>query len=102
MTLREFAAFDADQSEKWELIEGCPYMSPSPTGPHNKLAGQLTHFVETVLTDSAGWYVVYDTSVRLAASESEVRPDVAAYRKDELKDPGQLPFRRGGSQFSGV
>lgn len=93
MTLREFAAFDADQSEKWELIEGCPYMSPSPTGPHNKLAGLLTHFVETVLTDSAGWYVVHDTSVRLAANESEVRPDVAAYRKEELKDPSQLPFR---------
>lgn len=93
MTLREFAAFDADQSEKWELVEGTPCMTPSPTGPHNKLAGHLTHFVESVLTDAAGWYVVYDTSVRLAANESEVRPDVAAYRKDDLKDPGLLPFR---------
>ncbi len=93
MTLREFAAFEADQPEKWELIEGVPYITPSPTGPHNDLAAELRTLALRCLKPSEEWYVVLDASVRLEPTASEVRPDVAVYRKGELKDPEQLPYR---------
>jgi Uma2 family endonuclease len=93
MTLREFEAFDTNPDEKWELIEGAPYMSPTANGPHQNLAGQLWAFVSSVLTVDGGWFVLPDTSTRFGDIKTEVRPDVAAFRQDEVKDPRAIPIR---------
>lgn len=93
MTLREFEAFDTDQSEKWELIEGIPCMTPSPASPHQHLTGLLFARLLVELPEQSGWYLLLDTSVRFAGHDSEVRPDIAAYRQDHIKDKDELPLR---------
>lgn len=92
MTLREFATFDADQTEKWELLEGTPCMTPSPASPHQHLAGLLFSRLISELSPQAGWYLLLDTSVRFASHDSEVRPDLAAYRQDAIKNKDDLPL----------
>lgn len=93
MTLREFEAFDTDPDEKWELIQGVPYMAPSGSASHNDLAFYLCQHIKRVLTVVDGWYVVEDTSVRFPQLQTEVRPDVAAYRVDEIARPHTVPLR---------
>jgi Uma2 family endonuclease len=94
MSLRDFAAFErARPGEKWELIEGVPFMAPSASGPHNKLAHLLALFLEERLTDAAGWYTVVDTSTQPSGLTSEVRPDVAAYRKQDIDNPAKVPMK---------
>jgi Uma2 family endonuclease len=93
MTLREFAAFDTNPDEKWELVEGVPFMSPSGSAPHNNLAFYLCQYLTRRLTVTDGWYVVQDTSVRFAHLQTEVRPDVAAYRRDEIQQRNSVPLR---------
>jgi len=92
MTLREFAAFDTDPDQKWELIAGAPFMTPSPASPHNDLAAELRNFVRTALSPEHGWYVILDRSVRLPIADTEVRPDVAAYRQSELSETDTGPL----------
>jgi Uma2 family endonuclease len=94
MTLREFEGFERVRpNEKWELIEGAPFMAPSAAAPHNKLAQVIATYLEGMLSDAAGWFVTMDTSVRFGAQSSEVRPDVAAYRKQDIPDVAEVPLR---------
>ncbi|MBK8206037.1 MAG: Uma2 family endonuclease [Planctomycetes bacterium] len=93
MTLREFEAFDTNPDEKWELIEGVPCMTPTANAPHNKLAQVLANTIESILATTTGWYVVLDTSARFGDIKTEVRPDVAAFRQNEIKDPRVVPIR---------
>lgn len=93
MTLREFEAFDTNPDEKWELIEGVPFMTPTASGAHQNLAGTLWAFISRILTVDRGWYVITDTSARFGDIRTEVRPDVAAYRQDDVKDPRTVPLR---------
>ncbi|MBX3474714.1 MAG: Uma2 family endonuclease [Planctomycetes bacterium] len=91
MTLREFEAFDVDPDQKWELIEGVAFMTQSPTGPHNDLAAELRNFVRGALSPDHGWYVILDRSVRLPIADTELRPDLAAYRQADLGDESTGP-----------
>ena len=93
MTLREFEAFDTEQDENWELVEGVPYMAPSARAPHNNLARLLCAYIESILTIADGWYSVVDTSARFPERQSQVRPDVATYKQADLKDPNRIPIR---------
>jgi len=94
MTLRQFEAFERDhQDERWELIEGTPAMTPSPTNSHQDLSFEICAYLRSVLTSKAGWFVVPDVSLRLSTLMSEVRPDVAAYLQKDLKDRSTFPIR---------
>lgn len=93
MTLREFEAFDTNPDEKWELIDGVPFMTPSARLPHNELLDALKFFLLQHLKPIGAWTVARDTSVRIPKFTSELRPDLAAYLRTDLVSPKVFPIK---------
>lgn len=61
MTLVEFEAFYDEQpeGERWELIDGIPVMSPSPTEIHQVIAGNIAYELGRIERDrGAQWRVI--------------------------------------------
>ncbi len=61
MTIEEFLAFTEDRpdDEKWELIEGVPVMSPSPTDVHQLIVGNIIASLwQLAVANEATWLVM--------------------------------------------
>lgn len=80
MTIEEFLAFTDTRpdGEKWELIEGVPVMSPSPTDGHQLIVGNvIIGLGQAGLAAGASWLVMPGTGTRVPASERSLpQPDV--------------------------
>lgn len=80
MTIEEFLAFtDArPDGEKWELIEGMPIMSPSPTDVHQLSVGNIIASLWHLgFSTGASWLVMPGTGTRVPISERSLpQPDV--------------------------
>lgn len=80
MTIEEFLAFTETRPdrEKWELIEGVPTMSPSPTDIHQLIVGNIIICLgQQGLASGASWFVMPGTGTRVPASARSLpEPDV--------------------------
>lgn len=80
MTIEEFLAFTDGRpdAEKWELIEGMPVMSPSPTDVHQLIVGNIIIALGGIaLARNASWLVMPGTGTRVPISERSLpQPDV--------------------------
>lgn len=80
MTIEEFLAFTDGRpdGEKWELIEGMPIMSPSPTDVHQLIVGNIIIVLGGIaLQRNASWLVMPGTGTRVPISERSLpQPDV--------------------------
>ena len=80
MTIEEFLAFTdtRPQEERWELIEGVPVLSPSPTDYHQIVASNITTFLMNAKADSgASWFPMIGTGTKVPASAHSLpEPDV--------------------------
>jgi len=80
MTIEEFLAFTEDRpdEERWELIEGVPVMSLSPTDVHQLIVGNVIVLLgQHALEKNAAWLVMPGTGTRVpASSRSLPQPDV--------------------------
>ena len=80
LTIEEFLAFTAErpEGERWELIEGVAYMSPSPTDVHQLIVSNIGHLLrnEKVRT-RASWFALMGVGTRVPASPNSLpQPDV--------------------------
>ena len=80
MTVEEFLAFydSRPDGERWELIEGQPFMSPSPTEWHQVIAGNLIMTLGTnKLSTGASWVPMLGIGTRVPVSPNSLpQPDV--------------------------
>lgn len=80
MTIEEFLAFtdQRPEGEKWELIEGMPVMSPSPTDVHQLIVGNIIAYLWNLAVNAdASWLVMPGTGTRVPISERSLpQPDV--------------------------
>ncbi len=80
MTIEEFLAFTDTRpdDEKWELIEGIPVMSPSPTDVHQLIVGNLIIALGRAADVSgATWLIMPGTGTRVPISRHSLpEPDV--------------------------
>ena len=83
MTIEEFLAFyeARPDGEKWELIEGEPVMSPSPTDWHQVIAGNIFAALATgKVANGASWIPALGVGTRVPASlRSLPEPDVMVF-----------------------
>jgi Uma2 family endonuclease len=80
MTIEEFLAFTdtRPQEEHWELIEGVPVMSPSPTDYHQMIVTNISVFLMRAKVEmGATWLAMSGTGTRVPASKNSLpQPDV--------------------------
>jgi Uma2 family endonuclease len=80
MTIEEFLAFADAQpdGEKWELIEGMAYMSPSPVDWHQMVVGNIVHVLLSFKAETgATWRAMPGVGTRVPVSPKSLpRPDV--------------------------
>jgi Uma2 family endonuclease len=80
MTIEEFLAFTETrpEDEKWELIEGVPVMSPSPTDVHRPIVGNIIIVLGQIAAGTdASWYIMPGTGTRVPVSKHSLpEPDV--------------------------
>jgi Uma2 family endonuclease len=83
MTIEEFLAFYEQRpaGEKWELIEGEPVLSPSPTDWHQVIANNTgAALVVAALSTNARWVPAQGVSTRVPASPRSLpQPDVMVF-----------------------
>ena len=80
MTIEEFLAFTdtRPQEEHWELIEGVPVLSPSPTDYHQIVVTNVATFLMRAKVErNASWFPMIGTGTRVPASANSLpEPDV--------------------------
>jgi Uma2 family endonuclease len=80
MTIEEFLAFTdtRPQEEHWELIEGLPVLSPSPTDYHQIVVTNVVTFLMRAKVErNASWLPMIGTGTRVPASANSLpEPDV--------------------------
>lgn len=80
MTIEEFLTFTdtRPQEECWELIEGVPVLSPSPTDYHQIIVTNIVAFLMRMKVETkAAWLPLIGTGTRVPASERSLpQPDV--------------------------
>jgi len=80
MTIEEFLAFTGTrpQEEHWELIEGVPVLSPSPTDYHQIVVTNISSFLRQFKAErGSSWYPMIGTGTRVPASANSLpEPDV--------------------------
>src|SRR5262245_48060069 len=80
MTIEEFLAFTdtRPQEERWELIEGVPVLSPSPTDYHQIVATHIVTFLMRAKVErNASWFPMIGTGTRVPASANSLpEPDI--------------------------
>lgn len=80
MTIEEFLVFADAQpdGEKWELIEGIAYMSPSPVDWHQMVVANLLHsLLLQKSSNGASWLPMPGVGTRVPVSPKSLpRPDV--------------------------
>ncbi|MGE3914339.1 MAG: Uma2 family endonuclease [Hyphomicrobiaceae bacterium] len=83
MTIEEFLAFyeERPHGEKWELIEGEPVMSSSPTDWHQVIAANIVSALATGKVGAgAGWIPALGVSTCVPASQRSLPgPDVMVF-----------------------
>ncbi|MGE0701262.1 MAG: Uma2 family endonuclease [Hyphomicrobiaceae bacterium] len=91
MTIEEFLAFTEarPEGEKWELIEGVPVMSPSPTDVHQVIVGNIIGALwQASAAAGASWLVMPGTGTRVpASSRSLPEPDVFVKERPPIGSP---------------
>ena len=80
MTIEEYLAFTdtRPQEEHWELIEGVPVLSPSPTDYHQIVVTNVVTFLMRAKVErNASWFPMIGTGTRVPASANSLpEPDV--------------------------
>lgn len=80
MTIEEFLAFTdtRPQEEHWELIEGVPVLSPSPTDYHQIVVTNISGLLRQFKAEKGSrWYPMIGTGTRVPASANSLpEPDV--------------------------
>ncbi len=80
MTVEEFLAFydSRPKGERWELIEGQPFMSPSPTEWHQVIAVNIASAINAAkLQNTATWTALLGVGTRVPVSPNSLpEPDV--------------------------
>ena len=80
MTIKEFLAFTdtRPKGERWELIEGVPVMSPSPTDYHQVVVTNVVTFLlRAKVGQGASWFPMIGTGTKVPASKRSLpQPDV--------------------------
>jgi Uma2 family endonuclease len=80
MTIEEFLAFTdtRPQGEHWELIEGVPVLSPSPTDYHQIVVTNIVTFLMQAKAErNASWFPMIGTGTKVPASTNSLpEPDV--------------------------
>ena len=76
MTVEAFLAFTRTRpdEERWELIDGEPVLSPSPSFGHQRVVGNLVAIL-SVLEDGVSWQVLPGIGVNVSETSLPV-PDV--------------------------
>jgi Uma2 family endonuclease len=92
MSLADFKKLDWPETDRWELIEGVPCMTPSGTFDHQDLSTTLLLYLSRHLGD-AGYRVVSDVDIDFPASESYLRPDISVFPPDRIPDGSALPVK---------
>lgn len=72
-----------ETAERYELIDGVVFMSPSPTPPHSEIALEVQFQVKAFIRSGGRARVFAETDVRLS-SGLVYRPDIVVYRSDRL------------------
>jgi Uma2 family endonuclease len=93
MALADFEKLEWEKTERWELIEGVPCMTPSGTFEHQHLSGILFSYLMGQL-GSAGYFVVQDVDVRFPRQKSYLRPDLSVFAPDMPPAEGVVPIRQ--------
>ena len=89
-TVEDFLAFveSRPDEERWELIEGRPYLSPSPSYPHQIILGNILAILRSLRARrGASWHAIPGIGMRLSPFNMPV-PDVLIRPLDDL--PGSL------------
>jgi Uma2 family endonuclease len=80
MTVEEFLAFydSRPDGERWELIEGQPFLSPSPTEWHQRIALNIGNALDAAkLQKNATWTALLGIGTRVPVSPNSLpQPDV--------------------------
>ena len=80
MTIDEFLSFydSRPDGEKWELVEGQPVMSPTPTEWHQTICTNIPAFLHaTKRATNASWYTMVGVGTVVPASPRSLpQPDV--------------------------
>jgi Uma2 family endonuclease len=91
MTIEEFLAFTdtRPQEERWELIEGVPVMSPSPTDYHQVVVTNVVTFLlRAKVEQEASWFPMIGTGTKVPASERSLpQPDVMVKERPPTGTP---------------
>lgn len=84
MSADEYLAL-GETADRYELLDGIVFMSPSPWANHNEIAAKITHQILTY-NDAAGGNAVRvfpETDIRLD-SRRVYCPDISVYRADRV------------------
>lgn len=94
MTIEEFLAFydSRPDGERWELIEGMPIMSPSPTNWHQVIAGNILGWLQQhKVRTGASWLPVLGIGTRVPISPNSLpRPDVYVQERPLADIPSHI------------
>ncbi|MEM1031815.1 MAG: Uma2 family endonuclease [Myxococcota bacterium] len=77
-----------------EVIAGTLQSAPAPSPKHSKAQGAVRRFVGGPFDDDdghggpGGWWIFVEVDVALSTHDV-VRPDVAGWRRERLRDPGE-------------
>ncbi len=91
MTVDEFLAFtdERPEGERWELIEGVPVLSPSPTYFHQVITANIVSLLDGVRRSrNASWRPIPGIGTRVPASPRSLpQPDVMVMRNSAGYSP---------------
>jgi Uma2 family endonuclease len=91
MTIEEFLAFTATrpEEERWELIEGVPVLSPSPTDYHQIVVTNISGFLWRFKTErNPNWFPLIGTGTRVPASANSLpKPDIMVKEQPPTGSP---------------
>jgi Uma2 family endonuclease len=92
MTLAEFMAFPFDEKDHWELIGGCPVMSPAPTYLHQRLLLAIQAFLSDFLPEGGEYELAYDVDILMPGQSDYLRPDIVVVKGREVPESGAMPL----------
>ena len=76
LTAEEFIAWEIEQPERWELVDGECFAMAGGTDVHNTIAGNLYMALRTHLTGSRCSVFINDMKLKIADDETVFYPDV--------------------------
>lgn len=77
MNLQEFTKFPWPEGQRWELIYGCPIMSPSPLPHHQTLLASVIVLLRQAVAPMQDLTVMPGVDVLLPGTENYLCPDVS-------------------------